>query len=240
MLIRNFLFRSSINYYLPMRRSPHTILWHHLAARRYRKFRNQFGHNNSSNNNNNNSKGLPTNAKDSEYEYLPYNSYYYFSPQHEQQPPPLPHSPPPTTTGAGVATSTEANGIDNKSHAAHITIDIDVKPGNGITDYNDNTIATLTNGRAKQQTTIGDLTNSSNTTGLRSNLSGQRSTVLCRVVLATVGVGLLAAIVTLIWYYMGWTFGLPALLVALLVLLLTKPGWRWFYIAGATAKRDLT
>ncbi|XP_061402933.1 long-chain fatty acid transport protein 4 [Musca vetustissima] len=39
---------------------------------------------------------------------------------------------------------------------------------------------------------------------------------------------------------MGWTFGLPALLVALLVILLTKPGWRWFYIAGATAKRDLT
>ncbi|XP_073846334.1 fatty acid transport protein 2 isoform X2 [Musca autumnalis] len=39
---------------------------------------------------------------------------------------------------------------------------------------------------------------------------------------------------------MGWTFGLPALLVALLVILLTKPGWRWFYIAGATAKRDFT
>ncbi|KAH8281967.1 hypothetical protein KR054_004471 [Drosophila jambulina] len=36
---------------------------------------------------------------------------------------------------------------------------------------------------------------------------------------------------------MGWIF---AVLVALVALLLTKPGWRWFYIAGATASRDLT
>ncbi|EDW52460.1 long-chain fatty acid transport protein 4 [Drosophila sechellia] len=36
---------------------------------------------------------------------------------------------------------------------------------------------------------------------------------------------------------MGWIF---AVLVALLALLLTKPGWRWLYIAGATASRDLT
>ncbi|XP_017121069.1 long-chain fatty acid transport protein 4 [Drosophila elegans] len=36
---------------------------------------------------------------------------------------------------------------------------------------------------------------------------------------------------------MGWIF---AVLVALVALLLNKPGWRWFYIAGATASRDLT
>uniref|UniRef100_A0A1A9WHX4 long-chain-fatty-acid--CoA ligase n=1 Tax=Glossina brevipalpis TaxID=37001 RepID=A0A1A9WHX4_9MUSC len=39
---------------------------------------------------------------------------------------------------------------------------------------------------------------------------------------------------------MNWTFGLPALILALLAVFLTKPGWRWFYIAGATSKRDLT
>lgn len=54
------------------------------------------------------------------------------------------------------------------------------------------------------------------------------------------GLILLSVIVTLIWYYMSWTVGLPALLVALFVVLLTKPGWRWFYIAAVTARRDIT
>ncbi|XP_037825992.1 long-chain fatty acid transport protein 4-like [Lucilia sericata] len=154
--------------------------------------------------------------------------------------------------------TTNASGVDKANSNSHITIDIDVKR-NGLTDKNDCSIATLTNVSTKQQDDkqqqhdqyqhqhSNDRMNSTNTTDVQNNLSGhssqsqsQRSSVLCRVVLATVGVGLLAAIVTLIWYYMGWTFGLPALLIALLVILLTKPGWRWFYIAGATAKRDLT
>ncbi|XP_068151454.1 long-chain fatty acid transport protein 4 [Drosophila tropicalis] len=36
---------------------------------------------------------------------------------------------------------------------------------------------------------------------------------------------------------MGWFI---AVFIALIAALLTRPGWRWFYIAGATVKRDLT
>lgn len=246
MLIRNFLFRSSINYYLPMRRSPHSILWHHLTARRFRKFRSHSNNNNTNNNINNNNNiydnNTLSNVKD--YEYLSHNNhFYYFSSQQQQ------HQQHHITNDSG----------GDKCHSSsHITIDIDMKR-NGSTTQNDSSISTLTNGGTKQQDDkqyqhhkqySNDRMNSgTNTTEeTNNNLSGwysstsnpQHSSVLCRVVLATVGVGILAAIVTLIWYYMGWTFGIPALLIALLVILLTKPGWRWFYIAGATTKRDLT
>ena len=242
MLIRNFLFRSSIDYYLPMRRTPHSILWHHLAARRYRKFRNHCNNtnnNNKSNNNNynvydsHNSRSI-SNAKDYE-EYLSQNNhFYYFSSQQQQE------------------QNIDVSELD-RNRSLYVTIDIDVKR-NGVNDQRDSSVATLTNETTKQndkqyqQQQFDDLANNRSTTDTKSCLStgqssqsqAQRYSVLCRVVLATVGVGLLAVAVTLIWYYMGWIYGLPAFFVALLVVLLTKPGWRWFYIAGATAKRDLT
>ncbi|XP_075169507.1 fatty acid transport protein 2 isoform X1 [Haematobia irritans] len=104
-----------------------------------------------------------------------------------------------------------SNGIDNKNSS--VVIDIDVKR-NGVTDHDNTTKEAETYDRG--------------------------SSVFLRVVCWTVCLGIILTAIVLIWYYMGWTFGLPALFIAFLVILLTKPGWRWFYIAGATAKRDFT
>lgn len=49
-----------------------------------------------------------------------------------------------------------------------------------------------------------------------------------------------AIIVALLWYSFGWTSGLPALVVAILATMLVAFGWRWFYIAAITSKRDIT
>ncbi|XP_055634949.1 long-chain fatty acid transport protein 4 isoform X2 [Toxorhynchites rutilus septentrionalis] len=38
---------------------------------------------------------------------------------------------------------------------------------------------------------------------------------------------------------MGWEFGLPAVLIALLAVLIASGRWRWFYIAAVTAPRDV-
>ncbi|XP_058825807.1 long-chain fatty acid transport protein 4 isoform X2 [Topomyia yanbarensis] len=37
---------------------------------------------------------------------------------------------------------------------------------------------------------------------------------------------------------MGWEFGLPAILIALLAVLIASGAWRWLYIAAVTAPRD--
>lgn len=64
---------------------------------------------------------------------------------------------------------------------------------------------------------------------------------LCfRVASVSVGLVFLTCIVTLLWYYLGWMLGLPALLLAFIAILLTTVGWRWFYIAAVTSKRDIT
>ncbi|XP_014090355.3 long-chain fatty acid transport protein 4 isoform X2 [Bactrocera oleae] len=49
-----------------------------------------------------------------------------------------------------------------------------------------------------------------------------------------------AVVVALLWYSFGWKSGLPALFVAIIVMLLISLGWRWFYIASVTSKRDIT
>lgn len=162
------------------------------------------------------------------------NNYFYFLSQQQRE------------------RNTDASELDRNS-SLYVAIDIDVKR-NGAIDQNDSSIATLTNEATKynekqyQHQQVDDRANNKTTTDTKNCVSTsqspplqtQRYSVLCRVVLATVGVGILAAAVTLIWYYMGWIYGLPAFFIALLVILLTKPGWRWFYIAGATSKRDFT
>ncbi|XP_055543371.1 long-chain fatty acid transport protein 4 [Wyeomyia smithii] len=59
-------------------------------------------------------------------------------------------------------------------------------------------------------------------------------------VLQFVCLGALIAGVVVIWYYMGWEFGLPALLIALLAILIASGKWRWLYIAAVTVPRDFT
>lgn len=51
-------------------------------------------------------------------------------------------------------------------------------------------------------------------------------------------VPLLSAITAVVWYYEGTWYGLAALYSSLVVVLLVKPGWRWFYIAAVTGPRD--
>lgn len=50
--------------------------------------------------------------------------------------------------------------------------------------------------------------------------------------------------VTLFWYFMGWQYGVQAIVVALLVVLGASGIWHWFgnwlYIAAVTLKRDAT
>uniref|UniRef100_A0A1B0GBY8 long-chain-fatty-acid--CoA ligase n=1 Tax=Glossina morsitans morsitans TaxID=37546 RepID=A0A1B0GBY8_GLOMM len=110
----------------------------------------------------------------------------------------------------------------------HITIDIDVK-----TDPNESPTAALTN-------ECDDLSKRSPKSLSKQTSSLKNIPVAFSFVLYAVGVSFLAVVISLTWYYMNWTFGLPALALALLAVFLTKPGWRWFYIAVATSKRDLT
>ncbi|EDW73706.2 uncharacterized protein Dwil_GK19548 [Drosophila willistoni] len=48
----------------------------------------------------------------------------------------------------------------------------------------------------------------------------------------------LAAGTAALWYFQGLWFGLGSLYVSLSLLLLIKPGFRWFYIAAVTGPRD--
>lgn len=219
MLMRNFIFRSSSRHYLPTR-TPHFILWRHLAARHYQKFRNRLFNRNTNLN--------QANPRETENCY----SYYY-----HQQP-----SPSGTT---GKATTTPNSSDENP----HISIDINEK--NDITD-----ISILKNCAINNDSAISEqnyknnnddsakLNSETSNQNVKSNSKAQqvpsRTLVVLRIVLATVGIGLAIAAVILLWYFMGWIYGLPALFIALVAILLTKPGWRWFYIAGATAKRDFT
>lgn len=51
------------------------------------------------------------------------------------------------------------------------------------------------------------------------------------------------SVVTLVWYYMGWIYGVQAILVAIIAVLGASGIWRlcghWIYIAAVTGLRDL-
>lgn len=51
---------------------------------------------------------------------------------------------------------------------------------------------------------------------------------------------LLASVVGLIWYFMGLTFVVQLVIVALVAFLAAGGGYRWLYVAAKTAGRDLT
>ncbi|XP_037927510.1 long-chain fatty acid transport protein 4-like [Teleopsis dalmanni] len=74
---------------------------------------------------------------------------------------------------------------------------------------------------------------------LKPKTSSEEKTVAHQVLLAAVYIGLVSGICVFLWFYMAWMI-VPAILIALVVVLLTKPGWRWFYIAAVTSNRDLT
>ncbi|KAH8305907.1 hypothetical protein KR018_003201 [Drosophila ironensis] len=59
-----------------------------------------------------------------------------------------------------------------------------------------------------------------------------------RQVLQWILVPVLLAATALVFYYESPWYGLGALYVSLITILLVRPGWRWFYIAAVTTPRD--
>lgn len=72
-----------------------------------------------------------------------------------------------------------------------------------------------------------------------SRSTSERVGLVLFYVVVFVSVGAAIAGIVLVWYYMGWEFGLPAVLIALLAVLIGSGKWRWFYIAAVTAPRDV-
>uniref|UniRef100_A0A8W7PN09 long-chain-fatty-acid--CoA ligase n=1 Tax=Anopheles coluzzii TaxID=1518534 RepID=A0A8W7PN09_ANOCL len=69
--------------------------------------------------------------------------------------------------------------------------------------------------------------------------TGDRFRLVLLYVLQFTSVGASIAAVVLIWVYMGWEFGLPALLITLAAVFIASGWWRWWYIAFVTAPRDI-
>lgn len=67
----------------------------------------------------------------------------------------------------------------------------------------------------------------------------EKKSVLCHAAFVTVGIIFIFTVVAIGWYYMGFVFGLPSLLIALIALLFASGGWHWVYIAVLTAPRDI-
>lgn len=81
-------------------------------------------------------------------------------------------------------------------------------------------------------------TNETNDGILKSKKNEKIKSVVCRVAIVSVVVSLSIGVV-LIWCFMGWLYGLQAVVVAIIVILITSGKWRWFYIAAITAPRDI-
>lgn len=69
--------------------------------------------------------------------------------------------------------------------------------------------------------------------------SYEKKSVLCHAAFVTVGITFIFAVVAVGWYYMGFVFGLPSLLIALIALLFASGGWHWLFIAIVTLPRDI-
>lgn len=63
--------------------------------------------------------------------------------------------------------------------------------------------------------------------------------VYARYAIVAVGLGTVFAAVVLLWYFMGWLYGLQGVLVASIIVLLVSGKWRWVYIMLITGPRDL-
>lgn len=140
----------------------------------------------------------------------------------------------------------------------HVSIDIE-KASNSNSNFN-STDSKINGNSSSSSHSITAATNGNGTTGTSGSSSGSgghnnnqsskqdceklnkrsRAAVFCRAAVALVGICFIIAAVVLLWYYMGWEYGLPALLVGFVAVVLSTVGWRWFYIAAVTSKRDIT
>lgn len=73
---------------------------------------------------------------------------------------------------------------------------------------------------------------------LKSKKNEKIKSVVCRVAIVSVVICLSVGVV-LIWCFMGWLYGIQAVAVAIIAILITSGKWRWFYIAAITAPRDI-
>ncbi|XP_032591028.2 long-chain fatty acid transport protein 4 [Drosophila grimshawi] len=97
-----------------------------------------------------------------------------------------------------------------------------VAPGNGSTALN------------STQTPTKDVQINIETAKEEPSSKGNCCSWIVLVVLAAA----LTVATAMVWYYQGTWCGLGALYGSLVLLLLVKPGWRWFYIAAVTGPRD--
>lgn len=107
-------------------------------------------------------------------------------------------------------------------------------PCNGHTNNNNNNCCSISSGGAN------GVHGGESQCGPVSAKKPGRAAVCFRYVAVTVIIAFLAAAVAVLWYYMGWSYGLPALIVAVLGIVVSRVGWRWFYIAAVTTPRDVT
>lgn len=107
-------------------------------------------------------------------------------------------------------------------------------PCNGHTNNNNNNCCSISSGGAN------GVHGGEPQCGPVSAKKPGRAAVCFRYVAVTVIIAFLAAAVAVLWYYMGWSYGLPALIVAVLGIVVSRVGWRWFYIAAVTTPRDVT
>ncbi|XP_054733869.1 long-chain fatty acid transport protein 4-like [Anastrepha obliqua] len=116
---------------------------------------------------------------------------------------------------------------EKEQYAVHTTINIDEDQKNHI---NENHQQRCSNGMKPNHSTI--LTKQQHTTCKAHSKTKQR-------ILVTLTISITVTVVVLLWYFFGWLSGVPAMFAAIFVMMLVIVGWRWFYIAAMTSKRDI-
>ncbi|XP_017482804.1 PREDICTED: LOW QUALITY PROTEIN: long-chain fatty acid transport protein 4-like [Rhagoletis zephyria] len=116
---------------------------------------------------------------------------------------------------------------EKSTDGAHTTIDVDRDQPSQIGD--DHASARCSNGIKKD----GCMNSTAQQqTAVRTQAKSQHEIIL------VLTISIAATFVALLWYFFGWMCGVPAVFAAIFAVMLVMLGWRWFYIATVTTKRD--
>uniref|UniRef100_A0A0A1XF88 long-chain-fatty-acid--CoA ligase n=1 Tax=Zeugodacus cucurbitae TaxID=28588 RepID=A0A0A1XF88_ZEUCU len=91
-----------------------------------------------------------------------------------------------------------------------------------------------------QQSSLNGTQNGTGSSSTNQQIRTDGSMTKSKLLLLALTASIAVVLVALLWSFFGWTCGLPALIVGLFAILVVAVGWRWFYIAAVTAKRDAT
>ncbi|XP_067644583.1 long-chain fatty acid transport protein 1-like isoform X2 [Eurosta solidaginis] len=114
-------------------------------------------------------------------------------------------------------------------NSAHISIDVE-----------NNQHLRITNGGEQEQCNVDPKEEKFSTSTTQLHTTSKKSCKCKNSIFLILTICITATIGAFAWYYFGWMIGLPALGAAILAVLLVALGWRWFYIAAVTSKRDTT